>query len=70
MVVGVQQIPALLKGDGGQELLPRVGEDSVRTTLVKPVNLLFAEQEDPAKHELGHAVGVLFGIRKPKSAAP
>src|SRR5262249_5795018 len=54
----------------GDVILPGVGEEGVGAALVEPVDLLLAQHEDTAQHELGDALGVLLGVRERERAAP
>ncbi len=69
-VVGEEEVTALGLGDGREVVLPRVGEDRARAALVEPVDLLLAEEEDAAQHELGDALGVGLGVGQREGRPP
>jgi len=61
-VVGGEEIVALSGGDMGEVWFPGVRINDGRTTLVKPVDFLFAEEEDAAENEFGDAIRMSFGV--------
>ena len=57
-------------GDRLDVLLPGVREEGARAPLVEPVDLPLADEEDPAQHQLGHALRVRLGVGERQRAAP
>lgn len=65
-----QEIATLALGDRREVVLPGVGVHRAAASLIEPIDLLLAEKEDAAQHELGHTSGVRLGVREPERAAP
>ncbi len=45
-----------------EKILPQIGKQATGTLLVEPVDLLFTAQEDTAKDQPQHTLGMGFGI--------
>ena len=57
-----QEIAALLRRDVRLELAPGLGEDPARALLIEPADLLRADQEDAAQHQLRHPLRMRLGV--------
>src|SRR5690349_20898790 len=69
-VVRAHQIAALDLGYRFQKFFPGIREDRVATLLVKPFKLPPPQHEDAAQNELGHALGMCYGVRERERRAP
>ena len=70
MIVGGKQIRALGLRNMVQIRLPGVRIEGGSAALVKPIDLLLAQQKDAAKKEFAHAMGMRFGVGKGQSRTP
>src|SRR6185437_7565884 len=69
-VIGGEQIIALSFRDVSKVRLPGVGKEDGSAALVKPVNLLLANQEDAAQDDFRHALGMSLAIGEGESGTP
>src|SRR6185437_12213008 len=69
-VIGREQIIALSLRDVSKVRLPGIGKEDGSAALVKPVNLLLANQEDAAQDDFRHAMRMSLAIGKSQRGAP
>jgi hypothetical protein len=69
-IVGPEHVIALGLGDVGQIWLPGVGIEDGCTALVKPVDLLLAEEEDATENQFRDAIGVRLRIGEGECRSP
>ena len=70
MVGGDKVAVAFVLGYRREIGLPHVGVDVRRTAVVVPVDFAATQQEDPAEHQLGDAVGVRLRVGEPERRTP
>ena len=69
-VIRAEQIAAFLRRDRREERPPLLREQHARAPLIEPVDLLAAQQENAAQHELADRARMRLGVGERESAAP
>src|SRR5579863_7534599 len=70
LVVGTQEVVALVDRDGVAVGLPGIGENLRCTVLIEPADFGVAQQENPAQHEFADALGIGLRVGERQGAAP
>src|SRR5215217_1519198 len=72
MVIRVDHVAALGFGNDANVLFPRLGKDraGTLTVFIKPANLFWPAEKNPAEHERTHSVGMRLTIGEREGAAP
>ena len=69
-VIGRDHVVALVSGDVLPVVFPEIGEQTTRTILVEPLQVLVAAQEDAAQHQTQHPLGEGFRIHQTEGRTP
>ncbi|MNJ37153.1 hypothetical protein D3C77_319620 [compost metagenome] len=70
LVEGLDQVATLLGRNRCDVVLPVIGEQAAGASLVEPLDLLRAAQEDAAQDQAMHALGVGLGVGQGQGRAP